>query len=73
MTAIKPPTRLLDSLGMIKSMETLLLTAPRMHISGTKVVLIPAENADAWITFLGRLATATEARQTKEKKNGKDT
>lgn len=69
----KPPTRMLNSIDMVKNMETKLQTLPRFHMNGTTVVLVPVEQAEAWIAFLGQLATATEKRQeeVKGKADGK--
>ena len=63
---LKPPTRMLNSLDMMKHMEMKLRTASRMHMSGMTVVLIPAENVEAWIEFLNKTIMATEARKEKE-------
>lgn len=71
MAAIKPPTILLNSLDMLKSMEKTLRTARRMHLVGQTIVLVPAENAEAWLEFLGKIIMATEARKGKEHNNGK--
>jgi hypothetical protein len=65
---LKPPTRMLNSLDMVKSMEAKLMTLPRIHFNGARVVLVPAEQADAWIAFLGQIATATEKREQKKEK-----
>ena len=64
------PARLMNSLDMVKHIETMLQMAPRMHINGRTVVLIPVENAESWIAFLGTLASAAEKKEKGKKKDG---